>query len=139
MAAITVHLDIVSIEGQIFSGLVEMLIVTGALGGMGILPGHAALLTMIKPGPMIVKKQGGNEEVFYLSGGILEVQPDIISVLADTIVRASELDEAKAIDEKERAERLFADKKSNIDLSLALMQLAQATAQLRSIKLWHRE
>lgn len=133
--AITVHLDIVSAEQQIFSGLAEKVIMVGALGELGILPGHVALLTPIKAGPVRVTKQGGKEEVFYISGGTLEVQPDSITILADTVVRANDLDEAKALEAKKNAARLLANKKANVDITTALIQLAQATAQLRAIGL----
>lgn len=138
MSAITVHLDIVSMEQQIFSGLVEMLVVSGALGELGIFPGHAALITPLLVGPVRVIVQGGQEEIFYTSGGILEVQPDVITILADTVVRAADLDESKAIEARQNAERLFVAKKDSLDFSQALLQLAQAAAQLRTIKLRSR-
>jgi len=132
---ITVHTDIVSAEAQIFSGLTEMVIVSGSEGELGIMPGHAPLLTLIKPGQVRVILQGGAEEVFYVSGGMLEVQPDKITILADTITRAANLDEAEALASQERAQKLLANKKSNTDFSTALTQLARAAAQLRVIKL----
>lgn len=135
MAAISVHLDIVSLEKQIFSGLVEMVVANGAHGELGILPGHAALLTPLRPGSVRVIKQGGKEELFYTSGGTLEVQPDVITILADTVVRAADLDEMKAIEARENAERLLISKKDNLDFSQALLQLAQAAAQLKTLKL----
>ena len=138
MAGITVHLDIVSLEKQIFSGLVEMVVANGAHGELGVLPGHAALLTPLRPGPIRIIKQGGKEEVFYSSGGTLEVQPNIITILSDTAVRANDLDEMKALEAKENAERLLASKKSNVDFSAALLQLAQASAQLRTIKMYRK-
>lgn len=136
--ALTVHLDIVSIEQKIFSGLAEMVIVTGALGELGVMPGHAALLTAINPGPVRVIKQGGIEEVFYVSGGILEVQPDVVSVLADTALRAADLDEARAAEAREQAERLVKQRKSDADISRAFIELAQAIAQLRTIRMYRR-
>ncbi|OGT06313.1 MAG: F0F1 ATP synthase subunit epsilon [Gammaproteobacteria bacterium GWE2_37_16] len=135
MAAISVHLDIVSLEKQIFSGLVEMVVANGAHGELGVLPGHAALLTPLRPGTVRIIKQGGKEELYYTSGGTLEVQPDVITILADTVVRASDLDEAKAIEVRENAERLLVSKKDNLDFSQALLQLAQAAAQLKTLKL----
>lgn len=132
--AITVRTDIVSAEAQIFSGLTEMVIVSGEEGELGILPGHAPLLTSIKPGQVRVILQGGVEEVYYISGGMLEVQPDKITVLADTVIRAADLDEAQALESQERAQKLLTDKKSNTDYSTALAQLARATAQLRVIQ-----
>jgi F-type H+-transporting ATPase subunit epsilon len=134
MAAMTVHLDIVSPEAQIFSGLVEMVSVTGELGELGILPGHTQLLSAIKPGQVRMTKQGGKKETYYISGGILEVQPNCVTILADTVVRAENLDEAAAIEAKERAEKLLADKKAHVDYTSALRELAQAAAQIRTIK-----
>ena len=137
--AITVHLDVVSLEAKIFSGLVEMVVVSGMMGELGVLPGHTALLTSIKPGQIRLQLQGGIEEVYYISGGILEVQPNLITILADTVVRALDLDEAAAIMARENAERLLANKKSNMDYNAALIQLAQSAAQLRAIKLSNRK
>jgi len=134
--AISVHLDIVSSEAQIFSGLVEMLVVTGSMGELGILPRHAPLLTSIKPGHIKVLRQGGREEYFYVSGGILEVQPDILTILADTVIRAADLDEAAALQSKTAAEQLLSEKKGNVDFSTALIQLTRATAQLRTLSLY---
>lgn len=133
--AITVHLDIVSAEAKIFSGLAEMIVVTGNMGELGILPGHTPLLTTIKPGQIRVTRQGGEQDFYYVSGGILEVQPNVVSILADTVTRAADLDEAAAIEARQRAERLLASRKSNADFSAALIQLTQAMAQLRTIKL----
>ncbi len=94
--AMTVHCDIVSAERQLFSGLVEIVVASGVEGDLGIMPGHAPLLTRLKPGPVRVKKQNGDEEVFYVSGGFLEVQPKLVTVLADTAERADNMDEAAA-------------------------------------------
>ena len=132
--ALSVHLDIVSVEQQIFSGLAEMLIITGEMGELGILPSHAPLITTVKPGPARIIKQGGKEEIYYISGGILEVQPNVITVLADTVVRAGDLDEAKAKEAKERAVKLLSNQRSKADFSQALSDLALAVAQLRSIR-----
>lgn len=133
MAAITVHLDIVSQEAEIFSGLVEMVSVTGEEGELGILPGHTALLSGIKPGEVKVTLQGGQKQIYYISGGMLEVQPNLITVLADTAIRADSLDEAAAIAAKERAEKLLAGKREEMDYTQAVKELAQAIAQLRII------
>jgi len=137
--AISVHLDIVSSEAQIYSGLVEMVVVSGIMGELGVLPGHAPLLTHIKPGYIKMVKQGGIEEFFYVSGGTLEVQPDNITILADTVVRATELDENAAIKAKEDAAMALARRgngdSSDDTFSKALIQLARAIAQLRTIKL----
>ena len=137
--AITVHLDIVSAEAKIFSGLAEMVVATGDMGELGIFPGHTALITAIKPGSVRVVAQGGKEFIYYISGGILEVQPDNISILADTVVRAADLDEAQAAIAKQEAERILANKKAGIDVSNALVQLTQAIAQLRTIKIARKE
>lgn len=133
--ALTVHLDIVSAEAKIFSGLAEMVVVSGVLGELGILPGHTPLLTAIKPGQIRVTLQHGAQDIYYVSGGLLEVQPNIVTILADTAIRAADLDEAKAIAARENAERLLAHKKSSADFSSALIQLAEASAQLRTIKI----
>lgn len=129
--AMTVHCDIVSAEEEIFSGLVEMVIATGTLGEVGINYGHAPLLTELKPGPIRVIKQGGEEEIFYLSGGFLEVQPYEVKVLADTALRAHDLDEAAAIEAKKQAEHAAINKTGEMDYSRAL---AEAAAQLRTIE-----
>lgn len=134
--AISVHLDIVSSEAQIFSGLVEMLVITGSLGELGILPGHAPLLTNIKPGHIKVVLQGGAEDFFYVSGGVLEVQPDLITILADTVIRAADLDEAAALQSKNAAEQLLAEKKGQVDFSTVLVQLARASAQIKTLNLY---
>lgn len=132
--AITMHLDIVSAEKAIFSGPVEMVIATGELGELGVVAGHAPLLTVLKPGEIRVTQMGGQEDIFYVSGGILEVQPNCVSILADTVERADSLDEAVAIEAKARAEEAMADKNSDIDYSMASMELARAIAQIRAIQ-----
>lgn len=132
--AMTVHCDIVSAERQIFSGLVEMLVAHGKLGDLGIAYGHAPLLTQLNPGPIRVIKQDGEEEVFYVSGGMLEVQPKVITVLADTAVRADDVDEAAAEQAAEEARRHLNNQSSEIDYSVASVQLAEAMAQLRTIQ-----
>lgn len=134
-----VRLDIVSLEAKIFSGLAEMVVVTGIMGELGILPNHTPLLTAIKPGQIRVTLDGGAQEVYYVSGGLLEVQPDAITILADTVTHAADLDEAAAIAARENAERLLSDKKSNVDFTDALVQIAQATAKLRTIELSHKK
>ncbi len=134
----TVHLEIVSLEAEIFSGLAEMVIVTGAMGELGILPGHMPLLTVIRPGQIRITLQGGVQDIYYISGGIMEVQPDVITILADTVIRAADIDEAVAITARESAERLLANRATNVDFTGALVQIAQATAKLRTIKLLHK-
>lgn len=134
----TLHLDIVSLEAQIFSGLAEMVVVTGIMGELGILPGHTPLLTEIKPGQVRIVLQGGAQGIYYISGGVMEVQPNTVTILADTVIHAADLDEAAAIAARESAERMLANKKSNVDFTAALVQIAQAAAKLRTIKLAHR-
>jgi len=132
--AMTIHCDIVSAESEIFSGLVEMVVATGSLGDLGITYGHAPLLTGLAPGPIRLKLQGGQQEIFYLSGGYLEVQPNHITVLADTALRAADMDEAAAeLAKKEAAEKLLSQS-SNVDYSKAAIQLAEASAQLRALQ-----
>ena len=134
MAAMTVQLDIVSAEHSIFSGLVAHLQVTGSEGDIGVMPGHAPLLTNIKPGMARIVKQDGKEEVFYLSGGILEVQPFSVSVLADVVLRADEIDEKAAEEAKRRAESAMAGAGADFNYAAAAIELAQATAQLRVVE-----
>ena len=131
---ISVHCDIVSAEKQIYSGLVELVVAVGELGDLGIAPGHAPLMTSLKPGPVRVVKQGGEEEVFYVTGGYLEVQPNIITILSDTAQRADDLDEAAALEAKAEAEREFANQSGEMDYSRAAAQLAEAAARLRAIQ-----
>lgn len=132
--AITTHLDIVSAEKEIYSGLAEFVVATGILGEIGISPGHAPLLTVLKPGEIRVTLQGGHEEIYYITGGMLEVQPNTVTVLADTVERADNLDEAAALAAKESAEKALADKNSKVDYTVALAELAQAVAQIRAIQ-----
>lgn len=134
MTMICVHCDIVSAEESIFSGLVEMVVAAGELGDLGISRGHAPLLTALKPGPVRIIKQGGEEEVIYVSGGYLEVQPNNISVLADTALRAKDLDEAAALEAQKHAQQALENQSSDFDYSRAMSQLAEAAAQLRTIQ-----
>lgn len=131
---ITTHLDIVSAEQEIFSGLVEMVVASGEMGEIGITPGHAPLLTILKPGEIRITHQGGTHDIYYVSGGILEVQPYYVTVLADVVERAEDLDEAAAIAARERAEEVIANKDGNIDYALAAAELARAAAQIRAIQ-----
>lgn len=130
----TVQVDIVSLEQLIFSGPAAAVFATGTLGELGVYPGHTPLLTTLKPGQVRVAKEDGEEEVYYVNGGIFEVQPGTITVLADTAIRATDLDEAAALEAKEKAEKLLSDKKSDFDYSKATAELAQAVAQLRAIQ-----
>lgn len=130
----TIQCEVVSAEGQIYSGGVEMLIATGSLGDLGIAPGHAPLLTKLAPGPIRLIKKNDEEEIFYVSGGMLEVQPKIITVLADTAQRAEDVDQAAAEQAKEEALKALHNKQSSIDYSTASASLAEAAAQLRTIQ-----
>jgi F-type H+-transporting ATPase subunit epsilon len=130
----TVHCDIVSAEGEIFSGLVEMVVAHGNLGDIGIAPGHAPLITDLKPGPIRLIKQGGEAEVFYISGGFLEVQPNMVKVLADTVQRAADLDEASAQEAVKAAEKALNEKGADFDYGSAAARLAEAAAQLRTVQ-----
>ena len=133
--AMTVHCDVVSAEESIFSGLVEIGVFPGEGGELGILPHHTPLLTRIKPGTIRLKVPDQSDyELVYVSGGMLEVQPDMITVLADTAIRAHDLDEAKALDAKKRAEEALANRQSEIDYASAEAELAQAIAQLQAIQ-----
>ena len=132
--AITVHCDIVSAEAEIFSGLVEMVVAHGSLGDLGIALGHAPLITDLKPGPIRVIKQGGEVEVFYISGGFLEVQPNMVKVLADTVLRAADLDEVAAQQALKAAEKALHDRGADFDYTAASSRLAEAAAQLRTLQ-----
>lgn len=132
--AITTHLDIVSAEHQIFSGLVEMVVATGELGEIGITPGHAPLLTVLKPGEVRLTLPDNVQEIYYVQGGMLEVQPHSVTILADVVERADHLDEAAALAAKAHAESAMANKGSDIDYSVAAVELARAVAQIRAIQ-----
>ena len=132
--AITVHCDIVSADESLFSGSVKMIVATGSLGELGITPGHAPLLSDLRPGPVRLVKENGEEEVYYLSGGYLEVQPASIAILADTAVRAGDIDEAAAAEAMKTAEQAIANQSSEIEYSKAASMLAEATAQLRTVQ-----
>ncbi len=132
--AMTIHCDVVSAEKELFSGRVTMVVATGTLGELGILPGHAPLLTGIMPGPVRLLFDNGTEETIFASGGYLEVQPGIVTVLADTAERAEDLDEAAAIAAKEAAEKALAEQTSEFEYSAVAAQLAEASAQLRMLR-----
>ena len=133
MASRTVQCDIVSAEEELFSGRVEMVVAHGYMGDLGILPGHAPLISTIKPGPVRVIRQGGAEEVYYISGGFIEVQPYTVKVLADTAIRAADLDEAAALEAKKAAEQALVNQSADFDYAAAAVRLAEAAAQLRTI------
>ncbi|MCC5792792.1 MAG: F0F1 ATP synthase subunit epsilon [Legionellaceae bacterium] len=130
----TTHLDIVSAEKQLFSGVVEMVVASAALGEVGIKPGHSPMLTVLKPGEIRVIVKEGQEDIYYVSGGMLEVQPYRVTILADTVERAADLDEAAAMDAKVRAEEALANRDSELNYSLAATELARAVAQIRAIQ-----
>lgn len=132
--AMTIHCDIVSAEAQIYSGLVEMLIATGATGELGVCYGHAPLLTGLVPGPIRIIEQGGEEHIYYASGGYLEVQGDVVTVLADTAIRADDVDEAAAEEARKAAEEALANQSSELDYGRASAQLAEAAAQLATLR-----
>jgi len=132
--AMTVQCDIVSAEEEIFSGLVEMVIAAGSEGDVGVAYGHAPLLTALQPGPIRVINQDGTEDVYYVSGGYLEVQPYHVIVLADTALRANDMDEAAALEAKKEAEQALNNQSGDFDYGRAASQLAEAAAQLRAIK-----
>ncbi len=132
--ATSVYCDIVSAEESIFSGEVALVSLTGEMGDLGIMPGHSPLLTSIKPGPVHLRRPSGEEDVLYVSGGYMEVQPTMVTILANTALRADDLDEAKSMAAIQEAEQQMADKNDQFDYTLAAAQLAQAAAQLRTIK-----
>src|SRR5690349_24971987 len=130
----TIHVDIVSAEGEIFSGEAAMVFAPAVMGDIGIAPRHAPLLTTIKPGEIRVQSPDGQEQHFYVSGGALEVQPHLVTVLADTAIRAKDLDEAAALQAKQRAEEALKDRQGHLEIAEAQAELARAAAQLRAIE-----
>ncbi|MDT8409253.1 MAG: F0F1 ATP synthase subunit epsilon [Wenzhouxiangellaceae bacterium] len=132
--ASTIQCDIVSAEAEIFSGKASMVVISGEEGELGIAPRHAPLLTRIKPGQVRVMLPEGGEEFYYVSGGMLEVQPHVVTVLADTAARASDLDEAAAVRAKQEAERALADRTADMGMAEAQAQLAEAVAQLSALE-----
>jgi F-type H+-transporting ATPase subunit epsilon len=130
----TIHVDIVSAEGELFSGEAVLVIAPGTLGELGIAPRHAPLLTTLKPGNVRVQVMGQEEQVFYVGGGVLEVQPNRVTVLADTAVRAKDLDEAEAQLAKQRAEELVRTRTDKRELAEAHAELLRAAAQLKTIE-----
>jgi len=134
-----VHCDIVSAEESIFSGLVELVVATGTLGDLGIAPGHTPLMTSLAPGPVRMVKQGGKEEVFFVTGGYLEVQPNVVTILSDSAQRADDVDEAAALEAKKEAERAMANQSGDFDYSKAASQLAEASARLRAVQQFRKK
>ena len=132
--AMTVHVDVVSAEASIFSGLAELVIVPGESGELGVYPHHAPLLTRIKPGSVRLKLPDQSEDtLIYVSGGMLEVQPNVVTILADTAIRGADLDEAKALEAKRSAEEAMKNRNSEIDYAAAQAELSEAIAQLHAI------
>lgn len=129
----TVHVDIVSAEKEIFSGTAEMVFAPAEMGEVGISPRHAPFITRLRPGEVRVKTAEKDSHPFYISGGILEVQPHLVTVLADTAIRAKDIDEAAAIEAKAKAEEALADKTGKIDYATAQAQLLEAMMQLQTL------
>jgi F-type H+-transporting ATPase subunit epsilon len=133
--AMTIHVDVVSAEESIFSGLAEFVVLPGEAGELGILPGHMPLMSRIRPGAVRIKPQNSErEELIFVAGGILEVQPGLVTVLADTAIRGHDLDEAKALDAKRRAEESMVNRTSELEYARAQAELAEAVAQLAAIQ-----
>lgn len=133
--AMTLHVDIVSAEKSLYSGTAEVVIAPGQRGELGIYPRHTPLLTTLKPGSVRIKVPNqAEEELIYVSGGILEVQPHVVTILSDSAVRGTDLDEAKALEAKRAAEEAMRDKKASIDYAQAQAELAEAVAQLAAIQ-----
>lgn len=137
--AMTIHVDVVSAEELIFSGLAEFVVLPGEAGELGILPGHMPLMTRIKPGAVRVQQAGGKEELIFVAGGLLEVQPGLVTVLADTAIRGADLDQAKALEAKKLAEEAMVNRGSEIDYARAQAELAEAIAQLAAIDRLRRQ
>lgn len=133
--AMTLHVDIVSAETALFSGTAEFLAVPGEMGELGIYPRHTPLLTKLKPGSVRIKRPDvAEEELIYVSGGVLEVQPYVVTILSDTAIRGNDLDEAAALEAKRAAEQAMKDKSAAMDLAKAQAELAEAVAQLAAIQ-----
>ena len=132
--ATTVHCSIVSAEQEIFSGLIEMIVATGSLGELGIKPGHAPLLSGIKPGPVRLILEGGEEEVFFASGGYIEVQPTTVTILADTAIRAGNIDEAAAAEAEKKAQAELNDNRADVDFARVSADLQEQAAMLRTVR-----
>ncbi|CAK0751126.1 ATP synthase F1 complex subunit epsilon [Gammaproteobacteria bacterium] len=132
--SMTIHVDIVSAEGSLHSGVATMVCAPAMMGEVGIMPRHSPFLSKLIPGEVRIHTQGGEEEIFYISGGLLEVQPHVVTILADTAVRAKDLDEVKALEARERAMQLIKDRKSDVDYVRVHAELLEAIAQLRTIQ-----
>jgi len=132
--AMTIHVDVVSAEQEIYSGLAEFVLVPAEMGDLGITPRHTPLLTRMRPGEIKIRNAEGKEEYIYVSGGILEIQPRMITILSDTAARTKDLDEAAVMNAKRRAESALADQKEGFEFAKATAELAEAVAQLRAIE-----
>lgn len=138
--AMTVHVDVVSAEESIYSGLAEFVVLPGEVGELGILPGHTPLMTRIKPGAVRLKVPGqAEEELIFVAGGMLEVQPNMVTVLADTAIRGKDLDEAKASDARKQAEEALKNAKSEIDMARATSELAVLAAQIAALRKYRQK
>ena len=135
----TIRVDVVSAEQSIFSGEANFVALPGETGELGILHGHTPLITRIRPGSVRIEKADGDEEFVFVAGGYLEVQPDRVTVLADTAIRGHDLDEAKAIEAKKRAEEAMQNRGTDFDLALAQSEFAMAAAQLAAIARFRRK
>jgi F-type H+-transporting ATPase subunit epsilon len=132
--AMTMHLDIVSAENEIFSGVAEIVVAPAIMGEVGIHARHTPMLTPLKPGEVKITKPGGEEEHIYVSGGMMEVQPSVVTILSDTAVRAQDLDEAAAMEAKQAAEEAIKDREGDMDIAEAQSKLLEAVAQLQMIE-----
>ena len=132
--AITMHVDIVSAEREVFSGTAEVVVAPALMGEVGIYPRHTQMLTSLKPGEVRITMQGGGEEAIYVSGGILEVQPHVVTILSDTAIRAQDLDETAALEAKQKAEQSLKDRTDVMELAKAQAELIAAIAQLQAIQ-----
>jgi len=130
----TMHCEIVSAEQELFSGTVSKIEAVGTIGGLGIYPGHAPLLTGIQPGPVHLSLENGDDEVFFASGGYIEIQPGYVTILADTAVRAEDIDEAQAKEAEDAAEKARSEAAADVDFSVVAAQIAEARAQQRTLE-----
>jgi F-type H+-transporting ATPase subunit epsilon len=135
----TIQVDVVSAEESIFSGMAKFVALPGESGELGIMPGHTPLITRIKPGAVRIEKADGNEEFVFVAGGILEVQPNHVTVLSDTAIRGKDLDEAKANDARKQAEESLKNAKSEIDMAMATSELAILAAQLSALRKYRQK
>lgn len=135
----TIQVEVVSAESSIFSGLAKFVALPGEAGELGILPGHVPLITRIKPGAVRIEKADGGEEFVFVAGGILEVQPRVVTVLSDTAIRGKDLDEAKATDARKSAEEALKNARSDVDLAKATSELAVMAAQIAALRKYRQK